>query len=173
MPAPVFARPISPLRRELGHLGAAQLALGAAGLVASLVVIDEPLRAVLLFAVAAGVIGAATALRAGWIARAPAPPAPAGAALESAGDTLRRTIVTTVPALVLLVAAVAVGGGLGALMAGVLAGSGAGELRGVRLADRRAGVEGGDLWRELGPHPFSGPRRPLYTRPRSASTLRT
>lgn len=173
MPEPAFARPIAPLRRELGLVGAAQLALGAAGLVASVVLIDEPLRAVLLFAVPAAVIGAAATLRAGWISRAPAPAAPAGVALESAGDTLRRTLVTTAPALVLLVAAVAVGGGLGALVAGVLAGSGSGELRGARLADRRSGPEGGDLWRELGAHPFSGPRRPLYTRPRSASTLRT
>lgn len=173
MPSPAPARPIAPLRRELAYAGAAQAGLGAAGLVASMVVIDEPLRAVLLFSVAAAVIGGASALRAGWITGAPAPPAPPGAHAESAADTLRRTVVVAVPALALVVASLAVGGGLGALVAGVVAGSGAGEIRGARLAERRGTAPEGELWRELGPHPFAAPRRPLYTRPRSASTLRT
>jgi hypothetical protein len=155
------------------YAGAAQGALGAAGLAAAVAVIDAPLRAVLLFAVAAGVIGGASALRAAWIADAPAPAAAPGARTESVADTRRRTAVVGAPALALLIAALVVGGGLGALTAGVLAGAAAGELRGARLAGRREATSECELWRELGPHPFAGPRRPLYTRPRRASTLRT
>jgi hypothetical protein len=154
-------------------MGAAQAGLGGAGLIASMAVIDEPVRALVLFAVSAALVGGASVVRAGWIARAPASPAPPGVGEESAADTRRRTVVVAAPALVLMVAALVVGGGLGALVAGVIAGSGAGELRGARLTGRREAAEGLDLWRELGAHPFAGPRRPLYTRPRSASTLRT
>ncbi|HMM49753.1 MAG TPA: hypothetical protein PKE32_09125, partial [Miltoncostaeaceae bacterium] len=105
----------------------------------------------------------------GWFARVPAPPASDMALRESTADTVRRTAVISAPALVVLIVALVVGAGLGALIAGVVVGSALGDLRGGRLAAR----EERELWRELGAHPFSGPRRPIYTRPRSASTLRT
>ncbi|MEQ9093382.1 MAG: hypothetical protein RLN63_04695, partial [Miltoncostaeaceae bacterium] len=59
------------------------------------------------------------------------------------------------------------------IVAGVLTGTALGEMRARALAGRRETADGGELVRELGPHPFAGPRRPLYTRPRSDSTLAT
>jgi hypothetical protein len=167
------ARPIAPLVRELRLAGRAHLAIGVTGLAAALWTIDSPARAAILFAVAAVVIGGAGWARSAWIPEAEARAPDPSAMRESRSDTRRRTTVVAVPAAVLVGAALLIGGGLGALVAGVVAGTGVGELRGAHLARRRAEGCGAEIWRELGRHPFTGQRRPLYTLPRSASTLRT
>ena len=173
MPPPGPARPVAPLVREQSYMGTGHAVVGVGGLALALATIDGPLRGVILFAVAAAVVGLAGWLRQGWIATAEAPPASASAARETARDTRRRTAVVVAPAALLIGGAFLVGGGLAALAAGVVAGTAAGELRGARVAHRRGVADGVDLWRELGPHPFAGPRRPIYLVPRSASTLRT
>lgn len=167
------SRPVAPLARELRNVGGGLLAVGAAGLAASLAVIDGPLRALLLFAVAAAVVSAAGVVRGGWIDEAAAPAVLPGATFERPRDTAQRTAVIVLPACVLIGACLPVAAGLAALIAGVVAGTGVGDLAGVRRVRRREEASGAALYRELGGHPFAGPRRPLYTRPRSASTLST
>lgn len=167
------ARPVSPLAREVTAAAAGQATLAAGGLTAALITVDGLPRALILWAVTTLVVGAAQAARAGWLASEPAPAVPAAARCERPGDTVRRTVVVLVPAVALQVAALLVGAGLGAIVAGVLTGTALGELRGRALVRRREAGGDGELLRELGGQPFAGPRRPLYTRPRSDSTLAT
>lgn len=167
------ARPVAPLVRELTTAGAGFAAAGVVGLAAAIVVIDAPIRALALWATSAAVVGAAMALRAGWIDAAPAGPCPAGTRVESRRDTLQRHAVVMAPALVAVAVCLPLATGLGALIAGMVAGTGAGDLRGARVARRREDRERTTLVRELGGHPFAGPRRPLYILERSASTFRT
>lgn len=154
-------------------MGGGLLTVGATGLAASLVLIDGPLRALLLFAVSGTVVGVTGALRGGWIDDETAPSVPPGTAVEGRRDTIQRTLVILLPACALIVACLPLAVGLAALIAGVVAGTGVGDLAGARRAQRRERDTGATLYRELGGHPFAGPRRPLYTRPRSASTLST
>jgi hypothetical protein len=127
---------------------------------------------VLLFAVGAIIVGTAMWFRAGWVGTAEAP-AVAPERVERPRETVQRHVVVAVPAAVTVGVCLALGTGLGALVAGVVAGTAAGEVRALRLARAREGREGGELLRELGPHPFAAPRRPLYIRSRSASTSST
>ena len=149
------------------------LAVAAGGLAASLVLIDGPLRALVLFAVSTAVVGLTGALRGGWIDEAAAPAVPPGTPVEGRRDTVQRTLVILLPACALIAACLPLAVGLAALIAGVVAGTGIGDLAGARRARRREAAAATTLYRELGGHPFAGPRRPLYTRPRSASTLST
>lgn len=167
------ARPVAPLARELTVAAAGTALVAAGGLAAALATIDGPLRGVLLFVVSAAVVGATQAARAAWIGHAPAPAVADGAPVERRADTIRRHVVILVPAAVLVGVCVVVGGGLGALIAGVVAGTAAGDARALNVARRREGRDGAVLLRELGGHPFAGPRRPLYIRSRSESTLFT
>lgn len=167
------SRPVAPLVRELRCIGGGLLAVGAGGLAASLVLIDGPLRALLLFAVSGTAVGVTAALRGGWIDEETAPTVPPGTAVEGRRDTVQRTLVVLLPACVLVAACLPLAVGLAALISGVVAGTGVGDLAGARRARRRQLGTGATLYRELGGHPFAGPRRPLYTRPRSASTLST
>lgn len=166
-------RPVAPLVRELHFAGGGLLVVGLGGLVSSLLLIDGPLRALLLFAVSGTTLGVTGALRCGWIDEVTAVAVPPGAALERRRDTVQRTAVILLPACVLIAACLPLAVGLAALIAGVVAGTGVGDLAGARRARRREQATGSVLYRELGGHPFAGPRRPLYTRPRSASTLST
>lgn len=167
------ARPVAPLVRELRSVGGGLLVVGVGGLAASVVLIDGPLRALLLFAVSGTALGVTGVLRGGWIDEAAAPAVPPGATVERRRDTVQRTVVISLPACVLIAACLPLAVGLAALIAGVVAGTGIGDLAGARRARRREQGTASALYRELGGHPFAGPRRPLYTRPRSASTLST
>ncbi len=167
------ARPVAPLSRELATAATAFLGVGAGGLVAALALIDNPVRALMLFATSALVVGAAMSMRAGWILVAPAPAGPGDVRVETRRDTVQRHVVVALPAVIMVAVCLVLGVGLGALVAGVVAGTGAGDLAGLRLARRREAHDGGLLLRELGGHPFANPRRPLYIRSLRANTFST
>jgi hypothetical protein len=63
--------------------------------------------------------------------------------------------------------------GLGVIVGGVVAAVGVIDLRNRAWAQDRERETGADLLRQLGRSPFATGRRPLYTLPRKASTLRT
>ncbi|HSJ73630.1 MAG TPA: hypothetical protein VK904_04880 [Miltoncostaeaceae bacterium] len=167
-------RPIAPLRTELLVSGAGQLAIGAAGLVAGILLVDSgAARAVVPFAVAAVALAAVSALTSRWLRDAEPSAGDPGARIETTALTVRRTSVTLALAALAVAVAAVIGGGLAAVLGGVVAGVGAVDLANrawVRARERRTGLA---LYRELGPSPFSSGRRPLYTLPRKDITLAT
>jgi hypothetical protein len=169
-------RPLARLATELMTSGVGYIVLGLAGLVGSLARGTSPGRALVPFVVVAAAM-ALVQTRAGfaWIRRnvEGADPAPAEADEEAGGRTVRRTATSLLIYLVAIVAAVAVGRGLGAIVGGVAAGVGAIELVAARWVTGRERDEGVALLRETPSSPFGSGRRSIYTRPTSASTLAT
>jgi hypothetical protein len=167
-------RPIARLGTELLVSGAGQVLIGAAGLVAGILLVDSgPARAVVPFVVAALALAAVSALTSRWLRAAEASAADPATRVETTALTVRRTCVTLGLAALAVAVAALLGGGLAAVLGGVVAGVGAVDLANrawVRDRERRTGLA---LYRELGPSPFSSGRRPLYTRPRNDITLAT
>jgi hypothetical protein len=167
-------RPIARLATELRITGAGQLAVGLAGLVVSLLTTDVgPGRIVVPFAVAFLLVGALSMRASRWMREADTPAAAPDVRVESAGLTLRRCLVALIVPVIPVAAAVAIGGGLGAVLGGIVAAVGAIDLRSLGWVRGRERELGRGLYRELGPSPFSSGRRPLYTRPLNESTLAT
>ena len=167
-------RPIARLATELTVSGAGQLAVGIAGLVIALVADDTGAgRAIVPFAVAFLLVGAVSAYGSRWLRGAEPDGAAEGARVETAGLTVRRTLVGLVVALVAVGIAALIGGGLAAVLGGVVAAVGAVDLANLSWVRRREAETGALIFRELGGSPFSGGRRPLYTRPRKDITLAT
>jgi hypothetical protein len=104
---------------------------------------------------------------------APAPPVDPAATLEEPSHTTRRSVIGMVPAIAAVAVCSVIAPGLGVVVGGVVAAVGLVDLRNRAWAQRREREEGAELVRELGRSPFATGRRPLYTRPRKASTLRT
>ena len=77
------------------------------------------------------------------------------------------------PAILAVAVCTAIAPGLGVIVGGVVAAVGLIDLRNRAWAQSREREDGTELLRELGRSPFATGRRPLYTRPRKASTLRT
>jgi hypothetical protein len=166
-------RPIARLGTELLVSGVGQVVIGLLGLLAGLLLIDEPARALVAFAVAFVALAAVSAYTSRWMRAARPGDAAPDARVEPSSQTVRRTAVALALALVVTGIAAAIGGGLAAVLGGLVAGVGAVDLvnRGWLLSrERETGLA---LYRELGRSPFSSGRRPLYTRPRNDITLAT
>ena len=166
-------RPIARLGTELLVSGVGQVVIGLLGLLAGLLLIDEPVRALVAFAVAFVALAAVSCVHVALDAgRTPGRRRP-GRAVEPSSQTVRRTAVALALALVVTGIAAAIGGGLAAVLGGLVAGVGAVDLVNRAWVLGRERETGLALYRELGRSPFSSGRRPLYTRPRNDITLAT
>jgi hypothetical protein len=169
-------RPLARLGTELRTSGVGYLILGAAGLAGALARGTSPGRALLPFAVVTAALAFVQA-RAGfsWIRRTvhDAASAPAAAAAEPEAATVRRIATGLVVYLAAVVAAILVGRGLGAIVGGVAAGVGLVDLFASRWVSAREREDAVTLLRETPSQPFASGRRPIYTRPVSATTLAT
>lgn len=172
-----MTRPAASLRTELVVSGALAAGIGVAGLIASIVAGVDPVRALVVFVVAGLVLGLLQHLVGGrWIraTAASAPPLPAEAATEPSGRTVRRLLITQgLTFLVVIVALFLLRDAFGATFGGVLAGIGAANLVAARWLGEREDEARATVMREAVTSPFAGARRPLYTLPRSDSTLAT
>jgi hypothetical protein len=174
VPAATPVPPVARLVQELGVTGAGQLAVGLAVLAVGLTSADlEPARALVPFAVVFLVVAGLSALQSRWMREAPTPPVDPAATLEEPSHTTRRSVIGMLPAIAAVAVCAVVAPGLGVVVGGVVAAVGLIDLRNRAWARRREREEGAELVRELGRSPFATGRRPLYTRPRKASTLRT
>jgi Na+/H+ antiporter NhaD/arsenite permease-like protein len=166
VPAAPPVRPIARLAWELRTTGAVQLALGLACLIVALTSGDISAgRAVVPFVVVLVVVGALSHHNTGWMRRAQPAPADPRARVEERSLTLRRSLVGCLLAVVAVVIAVTVGPQFGGVLGGVVAGVGAVDLRNYLWVTGRERSTGHAIFRELGPSPFAGGRRPLYTLP--------
>jgi hypothetical protein len=167
-------RPIARLETELLVSGAGQLVIGVLGLVAGLVLSDSSAGRVLVpFVVSFLVLGGVSLATSRWMRSAELDDADAATRVETAGLTVRRTVVTLALSAAAIAVAAIIGPGLAAVLGGVVAAVGAVDLANrswVQGQERRTGLA---IYRELGRSPFSSGRRPLYTRPRNDITLAT
>jgi hypothetical protein len=167
-------RPIARLATELAVTGAGQVAVGVAGLAVGLATEDAGVgRALVPFAVAFAVVAAVSGYASRWLRDAEPAGAAAGTRVETTALTVRRSLVGLVVALLAVGVAAVIGGGLAAVLGGVVAAVGAVDLANMRWVRRREAETGALIFRELGSSPFSGGRRPLYTRPTKDITLAT
>jgi uncharacterized membrane-anchored protein len=170
-------RPIASLHAELLSSGAALVVVGLAGVVAALIAGLSPVRGLIVFAVAAVVVGLAQHFVGGrWMrsASADAPPPSSGTRIEPRRRTIIRTLVLQGIVYVLLVAILfLLRPALGATIGGVLVGVGVANLLAVRWVGARDARTGSVLMREVASSPIGGGRRPLYTLPRRDATLAT
>ena len=174
MPATTPVTPVARLVTELSVTGVGQLALGLAVLAVGLTAADiEPARVLVPFAVVFLVMCGLSVYQTRWLRQAPAPPVDPDARLEEPSDTTRRSIIGILPAIVAVSVCTIIAPTLGVIVAGVVAAVGVIDLRNRAWAQDREREEGSELLRELGRSPFATGKRPLYTRPRKASTLRT
>ncbi len=169
--------PVTPVARlvtELGITGVVQLAIGLAVLTAGLTALDvEAVRIVVPFAVVFVVMCGLSIFQSRWLREAPTPPVDPAARVEEPSDTTRRSLVHVLPAVLAVVVCTIISPGLGVIVGGVVAAVGLIDLRNRVWAQEREREADAQLMRELGRSPFATGRRPLYTRPRKASTLRT
>ena len=174
MPDATPVRPVARLVTELSVTGVGQLALGLAVLAVALSATDiEPARALVPFAVTFAVLSGLSVYQSRWMRDAPTPPADPEARVEEPSLTTRRSLVGLAPAILAVAVGTLVGPGLGVVLGGVVAGVGVIDLRNRARVREREQETGTEIYRELGGSPFSTGRRPLYTRPRNASTLAT
>ena len=174
MPEATPARPVARLVHELSVTGVGQLALGLAVLAVALSATDiEPARALVPFAITFAVMSGLSLYQSRWMRDAPMPPANPDARVEEPSLRTRRSLVGLAPALLGVAVGTLIGPGLGVVLGGVVAGVGVIDLRNRAWAREREHEMGAEIQRELGGSPFSTGRRPLYTRPRNASTLAT
>ena len=174
MPATTPVTPVARLVTELSVTGVGQLALGLAVLAVGLTAADiDPVRILVPFAVVFVVMCGLSLYQSRWMREAPTPPVNPDARVEVSSDTTRRSIVHIAPAIVLVAVCTIVAPAVGVIVGGVVAAVGLIDLRNRAWAQEREREAGADIMRELGRSPFTTGRRPLYTRPRKASTLRT
>ncbi len=108
-----------------------------------------------------------------WLRQAPTPRIDPGTRVEGPSDTARRSLIHVLPAIAAVAVCTMVSPGVGVIVGGVVAAVGLIDLRNRSWAQEREREGGSEILRELGRSPFAAGRRPLYTRPRKASTLRT
>jgi hypothetical protein len=174
VPAATPVTPVARLARELGVTGVGQLAVGLAVLTVGLTTADiDPARVLVPFAVVFLVVAGLSVFQSRWMRDAPTPPADPAATVEEPSDTTRRSLIGILPAILAVAVCSIVAPGLGVIVGGVVAAVGLIDLRNRAWAQAREREEGAELVRELGRSPFASGRRPLYTLPRKASTLRT
>ena len=174
MPATTPVTPVARLVTELSVTGVGQLALGLAVLAVGLTAVDiEPVRILVPFAVVFAVMCGLSVYQSRWMRQAPTPPVDPEARVEEPSDTTRRSLVHILPAIVAVAVCTIIAPGLGVIVGGVVAAVGLIDLRNRAWAQEREREAGAEIMRELGRSPFTSGRRPLYTRPRKASTLRT
>jgi hypothetical protein len=174
VPATPPATPVARLVTELRVTGVGQLALGLAVLAVGLTSTEiAPARVLVPFAVVFLVMCGLSLHMTRWMRQGDAPPADPAARLEEPSDTTRRSIVAIVPAIVAVAVCTIIAAGVGVIVGGVVAAVGLIDLRNRAWAQGRERETGAELVRALGRSPFATGRRPVYTRPRKASTLRT
>lgn len=159
-------RPIARLLLELRVTGTGQAALGLACLFVALAARNiPPVGAILPFVVAFLAVGGFSLYNARWLRTAPTPPAATGVRVEERNLTLRRTLISLIPPLVAVAVVSFLSIALAVVLGGVIAGVGAVDLRNFIWVRDRESEGGAEIYRELGPSPFSSGRRPLYTLP--------
>ncbi|MGD9694526.1 MAG: hypothetical protein AB7V42_02565 [Thermoleophilia bacterium] len=167
-------RPIAPLALELRTTGVGQLVIGAIGLVVALIRDDvAPARAIIPFVATFVALAAVSSFSSKWLRSGETGPASEEARVEIRSETIRRCSISLLIGAAAVGAGIAAGGGLSAVLGGVLCGVGLVDLLNLRSVRARERADGTEVFRELGASPFAGGRRPLYTRPRNASTLST
>lgn len=166
--------PVARLATELSVTGVGQLALGLAVLAVGLTSVDvAPARVLVPFAVVFLVMCGLSLHLSRWIRQEDAPPVDPAARLEESSDTTRRSLVAIAPAILAVAVCTIVAPVVGVIVGGVVAAVGLIDLRNRAWAQARERETGAELVRALGRSPFATGRRPVYTRPRKASTLRT
>src|SRR5204862_1176137 len=160
---------------ELVVTGTGQVVMGLGGLAGALARGVEVGRALVPFAIGLGVSLAVTGGSFGTIRKSArsAPAAPADAEVEDGDRTARRLSLPLLVVAGAVAISVGIAGALGALVGGVAAGIGTVELVAARWSARHASHEGVELLREARVFLLATARRPIYTRPTSASTLAT
>ena len=170
-------RPVASLHAELVASSVALIVLGVAGVVAALVAGLSPVRGLIVFAVAAVVVGVAQHFVGGrWIKSAAkdAPPPRAGTRIEPRTRTIVRTLLLQGLVYLLLVGILfLLRAVFGATFGGVLVGVGVANVLAARWVAARDTRSDTVLLREVTSSPFGGGRRPLYTLPRKDATLAT
>ncbi|HTI32770.1 MAG TPA: hypothetical protein VL422_03775 [Miltoncostaea sp.] len=151
-----------------------QLALGLAVLAVGLTSADiAPARVLVPFAVVFLVMCGLSLHLSRWLRQSDAPPADPAARVEEPSDTTRRSLVAIAPAILAVAVCTIIAPAVGVIVGGVVAAVGLVDLRNRAWAQGRERETGAELVRALGRSPFATGRRPVYTRPRKASTLRT
>jgi hypothetical protein len=174
VPATTPVIPVARLVTELSITGVGQLALGLAVLAVGLTSTDvDPVRILVPFAVVFVVICGLSLYQTRWLRQASTPPVDPDARVEELSDTTRRSLVHIVPAIVAVALCTIIAPAVGVIVGGVVAAVGLIDLRNRAWAQQREREADAEIMRELGRSPFTPGRRPLYTRPRKASTLRT
>ena len=174
MPATPPVTPVARLVTELGITGVVQLALGLGVLAAGVTPADVGTVQILVpFAVVFLAIAGLSIYQTRWMRDAPTPEVDPAARIEESSDTARRSLVHLLPALVAVVACMLIAPAVAVIVGGVVAAVGLIDLRNRAWAQEREREDGAEIMRALGRSPFTSGRRPLYTRPRKASTLRT
>jgi hypothetical protein len=174
VPATTPVTPVARLVTELSVTGVGQLALGLAVLAVGLTAADiDPVRVVVPFAIVFLVMCGLSVYQSRWLRDAPTPPVDPDARIEEPSDTTRRSLVAILPAIIAVAACTVIAPGLGVIVGGLVAAVGVVDLRNRAWAQDREREAGAEILRQLGRSPFTSGRRPLYTRPRKASTLRT
>ena len=171
-------RQIASLAAELQISGIALVALGVLGAGAAMASGVDPVRVLVPVAVGGVAAGLAQHLIGGrWIRvnALGAPRAPQDTPVEREQATLRRTLLTQVLIylVVLAIFFVALSPTLAAVFGGVLAGVGVANLIAARWLGECERETSVTVLREVSSSPFASGRRPLYTLPRSDSTLAT
>jgi hypothetical protein len=170
-------KPLARLVDELRANAIASLVIGALGLLAAVVRVDRPGQIATLFVGITLIMGVlwATVGPSGHArtSAAIASERPGAATLEPPAVTVRRTLAGLAPVAIAVGALVALRPETGAILAGVPAGIAAGDLWTLAWVRRFESSCGAALLRESPPSPFSGGRRPLYTRPMKELTEET
>jgi hypothetical protein len=159
---------------ELGITGVGQLAVGLAVLAAGLSATDiDAVRLIVPFAVVLLLVCGLSHYATRWMRRDDLPPVEPAATVEQPSDTTRRSLIGMAPAILAVLICTLIAPGLAVILGGVVAGVGLIDLRNRAWAQAREREDGVELLRQLGRSPFAAGRRPVYTRPRNARTLRT
>ncbi len=167
-------QPLARLVDELRANAVANLIVGDAALLITAFRVDQPGRAVVLFAVVALVLGV-VAGRFGPNGRtrrevARAGPPPAGRAMEPTSLTRRRVLVGLAPVAIVLGVLIAVAPESAAVIAGVPAGVGAGDLWMIGWLRTFERERRDTVLREAGTSPFVAGSRAVYTLPMTEVT---
>jgi hypothetical protein len=163
------------LRTELVVTGTGQVIMGVGGVAGALARGVHVGRALVPFAIGLLIALGVTAASFGTIRKAAesAPAAPVDAEIEDGDRTARRLSLPLLVVAGAVAISVGIAGALGALVGGVAAGIGIVELVAARWSVRYASRQGVELLREARVFLLATARRPIYTRPTSASTLAT
>jgi hypothetical protein len=163
----------SPIVRDLSVNGGGLAAVGIGGIVASsLAVSGGPARAIVPFLIVALVFGLAqVVVSGGWLRTAVADAAlpPDGLVAEHDSGTLRRCVMPTVLALVLVLSALLVWPQFAAMLSGLAFAAGMTDLRArqwIRTLQQEDDVV---VMREVTPLPFATSRKSIWAQPGPAT----